>query len=160
MILHDWNLEKKRHLVRLAYEALPPGGAFIAIENLIDDERRKKLRIPTDRRWGDRMVAAKAGVLFWPDYFHVKDSTIKGMHGYLDKKDETHGMMVLTGSPGRITPGETGLRPLVDVFPTLCNLLGLPVPKTQEGTSLISNGHAPEATVTVTTPVSPRRLQP
>ena len=41
MILHDWNLEKKKHLVRLAYDALPAGGAFIAIENLIDDERRK-----------------------------------------------------------------------------------------------------------------------
>jgi precorrin-6B methylase 2 len=41
MILHDWNLEKKKHLLRLAYDALPPGGAFIAIENLIDDERRK-----------------------------------------------------------------------------------------------------------------------
>ena len=41
MILHDWNLEKKKHLVRLAYDALPPGGAFIAIENLIDDERRE-----------------------------------------------------------------------------------------------------------------------
>jgi len=41
LILHDWNLEKKKYLVRLAYDALPPGGAFIAIENLIDDERRK-----------------------------------------------------------------------------------------------------------------------
>jgi predicted O-methyltransferase YrrM len=41
MILHDWNLEKKKHLVRLAYEALPPGGVFIAIENLIDDARRQ-----------------------------------------------------------------------------------------------------------------------
>jgi hypothetical protein len=41
MILHDWNLEKKRHLVRLAYEALPKGGAFIAVENLIDDARRE-----------------------------------------------------------------------------------------------------------------------
>jgi predicted O-methyltransferase YrrM len=41
MILHDWNLENKKHLVRLAYDALPPGGAFIAIENLIDDERRQ-----------------------------------------------------------------------------------------------------------------------
>lgn len=40
MILHDWNLEKKKHLVRSAYEALPTGGAFVAIENLIDDERR------------------------------------------------------------------------------------------------------------------------
>ena len=40
LILHDWNLEKKLHLIRAAYEALPPGGAFIAIENLIDDARR------------------------------------------------------------------------------------------------------------------------
>lgn len=41
MILHDWNLEKKKRLIRLAYEALPSGGAFIAVENLIDDERRE-----------------------------------------------------------------------------------------------------------------------
>jgi 2-polyprenyl-3-methyl-5-hydroxy-6-metoxy-1,4-benzoquinol methylase len=41
MILHDWNLEKKKHLIRAAYEALPPGGAFCAIENIIDDARRE-----------------------------------------------------------------------------------------------------------------------
>ncbi len=41
MILHDWNLEKKVHLIGAAYEALPPGGAFIAIEHLIDDARRE-----------------------------------------------------------------------------------------------------------------------
>ena len=40
-ILHDWNLEKKMHLIRAAYDALPPGGAFVVIENLIDDERRE-----------------------------------------------------------------------------------------------------------------------
>ncbi|MBW4520637.1 MAG: methyltransferase [Scytolyngbya sp. HA4215-MV1] len=41
MILHDWNLEKKKHLIRLAYDALPENGAFVAIENLIDDDRRE-----------------------------------------------------------------------------------------------------------------------
>jgi predicted O-methyltransferase YrrM len=41
MILHDWNLEKKLQLVRAAYDALPPGGAFIVVENLIDDARRE-----------------------------------------------------------------------------------------------------------------------
>jgi hypothetical protein len=41
MILHDWNLEKKRQLIRSAYEALPPGGALVAIEALIDDARRE-----------------------------------------------------------------------------------------------------------------------
>ncbi len=41
MILHDWNLEKKMHLVRAAYDALPVGGAFVVVENLIDDARRQ-----------------------------------------------------------------------------------------------------------------------
>jgi hypothetical protein len=41
LILHDWNLEKKILLIRKAYEALPPGGAFIVVENLIDDARRE-----------------------------------------------------------------------------------------------------------------------
>jgi hypothetical protein len=40
MILHDWNLEKKRHLIGAAYATLPPGGAFVVVENLIDDARR------------------------------------------------------------------------------------------------------------------------
>lgn len=43
MILHDWNLEKKMHLVRAAYDALPPGGAFVAIEAIIDDARRENV---------------------------------------------------------------------------------------------------------------------
>jgi hypothetical protein len=43
MILHDWNLERKKQLIRAAYEALPPGGAFVAIEALIDDARRENL---------------------------------------------------------------------------------------------------------------------
>ncbi len=43
LILHDWNLEKKKHLIRLAYEALPENGAFVAIENLIDDARRENI---------------------------------------------------------------------------------------------------------------------
>ena len=40
MILHDWNLEKKKQLIRAVFEALPKGGAFISIESLIDDDRR------------------------------------------------------------------------------------------------------------------------
>jgi hypothetical protein len=43
MILHDWNLEKKMHLIRSAYHALPPGGALVAIEALIDDARRENV---------------------------------------------------------------------------------------------------------------------
>jgi len=40
-ILHDWNLDEKRMLIRKAYDALPPKGAFIAYDALIDDDRSK-----------------------------------------------------------------------------------------------------------------------
>jgi O-methyltransferase domain/Dimerisation domain len=43
MILHDWNLEEKRTLLRKAYDALPSGGSLIVYEHLIDDERRKNI---------------------------------------------------------------------------------------------------------------------
>jgi SAM-dependent methyltransferase len=39
-ILHDWNLEDKMMLLRKAYEALPPNGALIVHEALIDDDRK------------------------------------------------------------------------------------------------------------------------
>ena len=41
LILHDWDLDGKMHLIRAAHDALPDGGALIAIENLIDDARRE-----------------------------------------------------------------------------------------------------------------------
>jgi hypothetical protein len=41
LILHDWNLDRKMQMIRAAYDALPEGGVFIIIENLIDDARRE-----------------------------------------------------------------------------------------------------------------------
>jgi hypothetical protein len=38
-ILHDWNLDVKRMLIRKAYKALPKGGALIVYESIIDDDR-------------------------------------------------------------------------------------------------------------------------
>jgi cyclopropane fatty-acyl-phospholipid synthase-like methyltransferase len=42
-ILHDWDEEKKILLMKKAYEAIPEGGAFIAIESVIDDERKQNV---------------------------------------------------------------------------------------------------------------------
>ena len=39
-ILHDWDLDQKRLLLRKAHEVLPRGGALIVYEAIIDDERR------------------------------------------------------------------------------------------------------------------------
>ncbi len=40
-ILHDWDLEQRNTLISKAYDALPEGGALIAIENVIDVARRE-----------------------------------------------------------------------------------------------------------------------
>ena len=40
-ILHDWEEKTKLMLMEKAYTALPEGGALVAIENIIDDERIK-----------------------------------------------------------------------------------------------------------------------
>ncbi|MDQ3802608.1 MAG: acetylserotonin O-methyltransferase [Acidobacteriota bacterium] len=40
-ILHDWDLEEKRVLLKKAYDALPEGGALLVYEALIDDGRRE-----------------------------------------------------------------------------------------------------------------------
>jgi hypothetical protein len=40
-ILHDWDLDEKRTLLKKAYEALPDGGALIVYEAIIDDDRRE-----------------------------------------------------------------------------------------------------------------------
>lgn len=39
-VLHDWDEDQKRTLIAKAYDAVNDGGRFIAIENVIDDERR------------------------------------------------------------------------------------------------------------------------
>ncbi len=40
-ILHDWNLNEKKMLIAKTHAALPEGGAFVAFEGLIDDDRRQ-----------------------------------------------------------------------------------------------------------------------
>ncbi|MGB6483935.1 MAG: methyltransferase [Candidatus Acidiferrales bacterium] len=42
-ILHDWNLEEKKLLIRKAFEALPSGGALIVYDSIIDDDRSKNV---------------------------------------------------------------------------------------------------------------------
>jgi hypothetical protein len=103
---------------------------------ILEEEEREGLRINfKHRRYGDLMFAAGVGVLFWPDYFHVRERPIKGMHGYIDKHEETYGALVLS-SPHVGAPRRVGQRVLVDIFPTLADLLRVPVPEHCEGYSL------------------------
>jgi hypothetical protein len=39
-ILHDWNLDEKHMLIKKAHAALPPGGALVVYDAIIDDDRK------------------------------------------------------------------------------------------------------------------------
>lgn len=43
LVLHNWGDAEKRRLIGAAYDALPPGGLYVAVDNLIDDDRRERL---------------------------------------------------------------------------------------------------------------------
>ena len=40
-ILHDWDLAEKKMLIKKAYDALSPGGLFVAYDAIIDDVSSK-----------------------------------------------------------------------------------------------------------------------
>jgi hypothetical protein len=40
-VIHDWDLEQRKFLIRKAYDALPAGGALVVYDAIIDDERRQ-----------------------------------------------------------------------------------------------------------------------
>ncbi len=42
-ILHDWDLDVKKMLIRKAYDALPEGGALLVYESIIDDDRSQNV---------------------------------------------------------------------------------------------------------------------
>ncbi|MBW3582187.1 MAG: alkaline phosphatase family protein [Euryarchaeota archaeon] len=133
---HDKETERKimEHLATVDYG------------HIIDDAEARHHRIKFDhRRYGDMMFAADVGVLFWPDYFHIMERPIKGMHGYIDKDEETYGALLLHG-PG-LGSDDIGRRILVDIFPTLCDLVGLPTTPHNEGRSMVGEEKVREVEV-------------
>ena len=39
-VIHDWDLDQRKFLIRKVYDALPAGGALIVYDAIIDDERK------------------------------------------------------------------------------------------------------------------------
>jgi hypothetical protein len=85
-VLHNWNLAQKRTLIAKAYAALPPGGALIIYEALIDDGR-------CQNAFGllmslNMLLVTAEGFVFtgsdcqgWMREAGFKDSYVKPLHG-------------------------------------------------------------------------------
>ncbi len=85
-ILHNWNLEKKKLLMRKAYNALPAGGALIAIEDIIDDDRRTNssgllMSLNMLIETGDGFNFTGADFTAWAQEIGFKQTTIMPLTG-------------------------------------------------------------------------------
>lgn len=116
-------------------------GSFQEKGFLIDEEAASLLHIPYNirnsqgqRLYGDLIWAANNGVLISPDYFN-QGKKITGMHSYSQKSSLSSGLAVVAGT-GQ-TPVIMEECDLIDICPTLCDLVNIPYPNGNEGVSLL-----------------------
>ena len=96
----------------------------------------ERLRIHfQDNRYGDLICSAHPGTVFVPDYFQGTQY-VKGMHGYEPGPVNLDGVVILKGADVP-TRSLDGVR-MVDLFPTMLSILGLPIPNSNEGRSILS----------------------
>lgn len=85
--------------------------------------------------YGDLLFALKAGNVFFPDFYR-KRKPPKGMHGYaFSTYDKPPFIIYSPDTSYELQPGVKA--ELIDVMPTILDLLALPVPATCEGKSLL-----------------------
>jgi len=99
-----------------------------------EDYEKYRIRFK-DNRYGDLIWLANPGTLIFPNFFGW-NKPVKGMHGYVPECEDNKGVfMVITNKNIEFEKREN--LKMVDVFPTLCDIMNLPVPKTCEGKSIV-----------------------
>jgi len=107
---------------------------FQELGKIIDEEMAACHHIRFDDRiYGDRIWWANPGVLVYPDYFSPAKPYV-GMHGYSPDHSDMSAFMLIGGV--HIEPRCVRGAGLIDVCPTLCDLLGIEPPSICEGQSL------------------------
>lgn len=96
----------------------------------------KKYRIPyKNKKYGDFVFWMKPGILINPDYFWSHTKPPRAMHGYDPHHEKMKGFAVVYSKD--IEHKKIEEAHLVDVCPTLCDLIGIRYPKNNEGVSFL-----------------------
>lgn len=104
---------------------------------LLDTDLANQHHIPIpSARYGDLAWWANPGVLIEPDFFNPGINSVKGMHGYDSYHADSLAMAVVTGP--QIPKKLIEQAHLVDICPTLCDLLSIQYPAMNQGRSWLS----------------------
>jgi predicted AlkP superfamily pyrophosphatase or phosphodiesterase len=105
--------------------------------HVLSEEEMKRHRIAfTDNSYGEVLFWLEKGFLVCPSFFQKEQVHTLGMHGYLND-EEMLGLLVARSSTESLEGDEREIVDLVDVFPTLLDLLGLSIPGQCEGRSVL-----------------------
>lgn len=89
-----------------------------------------------DSKHGQLMWIANEGCIILPNFWQGT-TIVRGMHGYLPEVRSNHSRFVISGLKVSRPAIIEGKFMLVDLFPTLLDMMGLPTPKTNEGSSIL-----------------------
>ncbi|OQX22592.1 MAG: hypothetical protein BWK75_00360 [Candidatus Altiarchaeales archaeon A3] len=103
---------------------------------ILTDEDYEKYRIRfKDNRYGDLIWLANPGTLIFPNFFGW-NKPVKGMHGYAPECEDNKGVFMIISNKNIEFEKRENLK-MVDIFPTLCDMMNLSIPKSCEGKSIL-----------------------
>ncbi len=121
IVLNHLSEEKQRELIHGYYAATSYVDAQVM--QLLDELDRLKIR--------DNTI-----IVLWGDHgWHLGDHGLWNKHTNFEQAARVPLLMSVPGKAAGIRP--TGLSEFVDIFPTLCDLANLPIPKYLDGISLV-----------------------
>ena len=113
------------------------GGGHVLTQ---EEKDRYHLNYPHNK-FGDLIFLVDPGVLIFPNFYQNRHP-VKGMHGYAPETPEQQSLLLIS-SPRVNTPVEiTQPIDMRRVFPTILDLLDLPVPRGCKLTSIYSDDYS------------------
>ena len=89
----------------------------------------------THTKYGELMWVVNEDILILPNFWQG-DSPVKGMHGYLTDVEDNQAAFVLSSTKINRVIKLNDSCEMVDIFPTILDLMDLPIPESNEGVSI------------------------
>jgi glycosyltransferase involved in cell wall biosynthesis/predicted AlkP superfamily pyrophosphatase or phosphodiesterase len=124
---------KNEHAKKVVEEIL---GRFSDSGRILNDDDLARLHIRYDhKKFGELFFAVNESVMIYPNFFQ-RTGASRGMHGYLPEVKDNQAAFIVAGCGPQKKPEDA--IDMVDLFPMILDLMGLPVPQTSMGKSLLN----------------------